>query len=95
MVEKRNGNSLMPAPMKGDAYGFKNRDYAWLYWLGLGMPEETEIRFILQPSSMTDHVFEKEDAEIMDVLNDVVDDIETAEKAIGVRELKVLVGGKS
>lgn len=47
------GTCLFPE----DGYGFESKERAWVYWLGLGCPEDAEIIMVLDPEMESERVF--------------------------------------
>ena len=52
------GNDMNPYDPEGDeddesSFGFATKGYCWLYWVGLGMPEDAPLLFICDPEKAT------------------------------------------
>lgn len=47
------GTCLFPE----DGYGFESRERAWLYWMGLGCPDDAEIVMLLDPVMESERLF--------------------------------------
>lgn len=84
-------DSLMPRPRSGDCWGFAERDLAWLYWLGLGMPDGAEIRQVFDPAKMFESVYDEGDPEIHEIMDGIGHEASVEERRGG---LSVLTGGK-